>query len=397
MNDTKRLRCVNIDWLEVFCLEPVEGRGAEYFRSIGYYVVEREYGTRHMESVFTIYDDHCNPFMEVRRQPRKGESGKHTIYPDGSCNLRLVNRYCYFEECARIMQEFIDRFGYEFRRIYRLDLCIDFIRFDSGDYPRKVLQRIVNHKYAKVYQARRRVCGTDRWDGADDNYISWGNPNSMVVTRFYNKTLELKEVHDKEWIRQAWFEAGLVTDPTTLLTPDRDGGLVDAEVWRLEFQINSTAREWFAIDGDNGKEWVEHTLQAYYTRQQIQLAIANLVSHYFQFRVYKEGIRKYDCPEKKLFEFSEIDEHYRLSNVALDTTQSGYRLGIVRTLQRIRTKLVDAEMLDCVDRLIKHFESRDRRSMEFLGTSPKMLQLLMSLNSQRAENLTYSQVSDMLL
>lgn len=35
-DEQTQIRCVNIDWLEVFCVEPNEPRDANYFELLGY-------------------------------------------------------------------------------------------------------------------------------------------------------------------------------------------------------------------------------------------------------------------------------------------------------------------------------------------------------------------------
>ena len=71
---------MNIDWLEMYCLEPSEPRGVDYFAGLGFEVKERGYGTKHWSQVFTICDDAGNEFMEVRRAPRSG-AREHRIMP----------------------------------------------------------------------------------------------------------------------------------------------------------------------------------------------------------------------------------------------------------------------------------------------------------------------------
>lgn len=368
--------CVNIDWLECYCIEPSEERSYDYFTSLGFWCKLREYGTRHFEEVFTIYDQNGDPFLEVRRKPRS-KSGQHAIYPARACNLRFVNRYCYFDMCTRIMADFINKFGYEFRRIFRLDLCIDFERFDSGDYPAKVVKRIVNHSYAKVYQAKRTIRGNDRWDRCTDNYIRWGNEKSMVQTRLYNKSLELQETgYKKPWIVQAWFEHGLIENPVTRTKHTPKGKEYAPEIWRIEFQLNSSARKWLRVETDAGEEWVEHTLETYETREQIEFAIANLCRHYFRFKIFEKGKRKYECKDKKLFDFDEEGEHYKLLNTALKreyTTQAGT---IIRQLEKIRTKINTEAEIKAVNRLIDYFAAREADDFSYRGISPKLLKIL---------------------
>lgn len=373
-------RCVNIDWLEIYCLEYGSPHTPDYYRSRGFFVTEREYGTRHMAEVFTLHDNLGDPFIEVRRSPRPGTNGHHTIYPDNACTLRFVNRYCYFDYAARIMSDFIVSYELEFRRIARLDLAIDFVKFDSGDKPADFVRRYVHHKYAKVYQANRALYGEDRWDGCTDDSISWGNKKSMVVTRLYNKTKELKQVKDKPWIRQAWFESGIIDDPT-LITKTIDGQVKDVDVWRLEFQINSSARQWYFIDKeDGGQESVMHTLECYETRQQMVLAISCLVKHYFSFRKYKRGRRKYDCRPKILFDFKEVDETYKLSNVAVDSQAYRQPIAMVATLMKVRERVATRpQLVNEVDDVINYFREIDGWQRQTYGISPKELQLKLKI------------------
>ena len=368
-------RCVNVDWLEVYCLEPSQPRDISYFSQCGYFVKDRGYGTRHMASVFTLFDTHGDPFLEVRREPRHEMGEHHAIYPDNACTLRLVNRYCYFDRACEIMQMFIVAHGYELRRIARLDLCLDFERFDSGDLPAKVIRRILTHKYAKVYQAKRTTRGEDRWDGCSDNYVAWGNPKSMVMTAFYNKSKELREVHDKPWIRQAWLESGLIDDTATMTRVNAKGECYSPEIWRLEFRIKSSARQWYVTDPDSERESVPHTLECYYTRVDIMHAVEFLISHYFRFKVYQEGVRKYDCPEKVLFKFHECDRHYKLVNTSVERVYNSKLNGHLRMIACLRGATSDVDCLRALDLLDAYFKSHEIQNHSLDAESVKVLQL----------------------
>ena len=60
-------RCINLDWLEVFCFEIGEPHDADFFRRAGFVVDEREYGTRIYNQMFTLMGDDGHPLLEVRR------------------------------------------------------------------------------------------------------------------------------------------------------------------------------------------------------------------------------------------------------------------------------------------------------------------------------------------
>ena len=120
-----KTRCINLDWLEVHVMEPVnDPHNANYFRSAGLTVSERDYGTRVYKEMFTVNDVHGNPFVEVRRAPYStGYGGIHAVE---ECHLRLVNAACYLDNAAALMQNFIDTYGYIVNRISRVDICLDF-------------------------------------------------------------------------------------------------------------------------------------------------------------------------------------------------------------------------------------------------------------------------------
>ena len=48
-----KLRCINIDWLEVYCIEPMK-LDANYYRALRYRVVQRDYGTPMYAEMFGL-------------------------------------------------------------------------------------------------------------------------------------------------------------------------------------------------------------------------------------------------------------------------------------------------------------------------------------------------------
>lgn len=315
-------RCVNLDWLEVYAMEDNDlyPMNAEYFRRKGYWVTERNYGTRVYAEMFTIQDDHGNAWIEVRRNPMSGSS-EFSGLSELSCHLRLVNRACYLNQPIRDLAEFMVCHGYIFQRIFRLDLCYDFLTFDSKDRPDKFLRRYTEKKYSKVNQCKVRVIGDDGWSAFDWESVSWGSPTSMVGTKMYNKTKELLATGNKKpWIVQAWIESKLVSDPLNL--PD---------VWRIEFSIHSSARNWVVIEDNSGKHEkkraIPHNLELYNGRDRLWQRFQDLAFHYFHFK-YVERVEKLNsdgtrdlkrkdlCRDKVLFKWDANHEFYKLDQVA---------------------------------------------------------------------------------
>lgn len=333
-------RCINLDWLECYCMESVTNFpcNAAFFCAKGWQVTERDYGTRQYKEMFTLHDREGLPFIEIRRNPVSAEedSRNRGIFSEFSCHIRLVNRYCYHNQAIKLFTDFCHMYEYDIRRIFRLDLCLDFELFDKGDEPHKFLLRYLAGRYSKINQANWKGAGHDRWAGRDCNSISWGSPKSMVSTKFYNKTLELKEVKDKPYIRYAWLKSGLI-DNIDGTKKKEDGTTYSPEIWRVEFSIRGNAHAWYKIEDCNGnkikKEVRQHALGDYMTKLQQLEAFAYLAHHYFHFKKYEADKRKDRCEDKILFDFGLNHDPYKLDVLLTDNKPNNQWDALVKRLQ----------------------------------------------------------------
>lgn len=360
-------RCVNIDWLEVHCLEPIsEPRDPDYYRSLGWFVTEREYGTRVYEQMFTLDGSDYQPFIEVRRKPKS--SGLKGILQPNECHLRLVNRSCYFDDAAAKMAAFIQENGYEFRRISRIDICLDFEKFDTGDDPQKFVRRYLANKYRKINQCHISAHGKETWSELSFNSLSWGALTSDIGTKFYNKTIELYDVHSKTYkkpyIRQAWAMAGLIDDVHNVTKKRPDGSIYTPQIWRLEFSIRSSVRRWFKIElNGNERQYqsIRNTLSMYDDRGKLLTIFASLVAHYFRFKYYEPDKRKDRCKDKELFRFTEQQTIYKLDTDRLLASKRGmnpFRSLLIK-LVSYRTTCSDEKIRELCGILIRHMEQQD--------------------------------------
>ena len=306
-------RCVNLDWLEVHAHEPLGmPRDWFYYQSKGFRVNVREYGTRVYKQMFTILAPNDEPLLEVRREP--ASKGLKGIHDPNECHLRLCNRTCYFDNAADFFAKFLNEHGYTDIRISRVDICLDFVRFDYGDDPQAFVRRYFKHRYSKINQGRISSHGEDTWTGQEWNSLSWGSKTSAVTTKMYNKTLELYDVKldrfNKPYIREAWFRCGLIDD---IQRVTMNGERVN--VWRVEFSLRSAVKNWVPIELDGVSkrfQSLRNTLDVYDSREKLWVMFASLANHYFHFKKYKKGQRKDRCPDKKLFDFSENQIFYKI-------------------------------------------------------------------------------------
>ena len=386
-----KIRCVNLDWLEVYCLESSIGypHDAEYFRRAGWHVREREYGTPTYKEMFTLFSyDNDEPLIEVRRAP-KAPRGYNTggIMDPNACHIRLCNRTCYMEDAAGLLQRFLEENFFEYSRISRVDIALDFEKFDSGDDPQKFLQRYIKGQYAKINQARISMHGADRWDGRTWNSVKWGNENSMVTTKMYCKTLELRQVSDKPYIRQAWYEAGLIDDWFDMTKRMEDGTVYKPEIWRIEFSIKSSTKNWFVVEDPYSTKRklksIRHTLEQYRTRRQMLDVFFSLADHYFHFKKFTEGVRKDRCEDKVLFGKKIPSVFYKVTHVATHEKQDKTLLRLRRMLRDYQNTIYDEEKRQACRMLIADIEYRVRAHDLPNDTPIEELTLLRQLVAKR--------------
>lgn len=311
---------MNIDWLEVYCLEFIDKsdprhRNADFYSAFGYKVVSRDYGTPQYKEMFTIYGQDGREFLEIRRVPHsvKSEGG---IFPDNACHIRLSNRSCYAPDIITTLRKFLLAFKYTFVGITRVDVCADFQLFDDGTDPAVFVRRYMTgqlhklglsrvHAYGYDYEPtalvvqdgegklvkspkimyRGHVVSVHGTDGLFEhrfNSIKWGAPSSRVSVKLYDKTQEMREIKPKFHILDAWKAAGI--EPKN--------------VWRLEFSVSSDAKNW--LNNETG-EVVELNLHTIDTPENLNRFYNVLCARYFRFTrqiATRSGspMRKDRCP-----------------------------------------------------------------------------------------------------
>ncbi len=409
MPDSHVTRCVNLDWLEVHAYEPPgQPHDADFFRRHGINVREREYGTRVYRQMFTLEDNEGRPWLEIRRDP--ASQGVLGIHAAEECHLRLTNYACYWDDAATQMKNFLAAFDYQLARIVRADICLDFEKFDYGDNPQDFLNRYLRGKYSKINQANIHAHGEDSWNGQLWHSLSWGAPTSDIGTKMYNKTLELydksTDSYKKPYILWAWKSCGMIDDPIRC-TRQVDGNSITPVIWRVEFSIRSSVKNWFVIEL-NGKrkayQSIRNTLDMYDSRDKLLLLFASLVNHYFHFKYalkrysfYKDGhtsgeaIRKDRCPDKLLFRFKGQQFVYK---VAKQTELLSGEKPVVRPLNSLINKIrhykethIGYELHRACDILIEAMESENiRKDMTHPWSREELLALQQALSSKHQGN-----------
>lgn len=306
-------RCINIDWLEVFCEECIDRpRNAEYYMSRNFVVKLRDYGTPQYREMFTIYVAN-EPFVEIRRNPysQKGNGG---IFKANACHIRLCNRTCYEQHPIELLRVFLLENKYTIKGISRVDICLDFLKFDTNRDPQSFIKDYMSNKISKINQSNVSAHGKDTFSNRTWNSLSWGAEKSMIRTKIYNKTLEMNQVGIKTYIRQSWYQAGLITDLNDY----------DTQVWRIEFSIKSEAKEWVNIADESHAKTrhsvMKNTLSCYDDREKLMIIFRSLEYRYFHFKQVEydengKARRKDRCKDVRTFIYRASDKIYKAKRI----------------------------------------------------------------------------------
>ena len=184
-------------------------------------------------------------------------------------------------------EDFLERHGYYNVRISRVDICLDFVRFDFGDDPCRVrpeiFQASVCENQSGPYMFTRR--GHMERPRLEQSFV--GLKTSSVTTKLYDKTMELYDVkldaYKSHIFAKAWFKCGLIDD---IQRCTKNGESV--RVWRVEFSLTSSQKNWIkniCLDGKDDKpQSLKNTLSVYDSREKILVMFASLARHYFRFK-----------------------------------------------------------------------------------------------------------------
>lgn len=336
------IRCVNLDWLEVCAYsDPRFPLTPQFCDRMGYKVVSRDYGTPIYKLMFT-----CNDIIEVRCDP-KSKKSEHGIFNDRMCHLRLTNNACYFPNPVQVLQEFCDDLHIAVKAISRIDICNDFTEFDNHCRVENFVSRYLKDEYAKINQINVKLHMKDRWAGKVCNYLSWGSQKSMVSTKLYDKTLELKEQSSKPYIKYLWKSCGLPTD------------FNDRHVWRLEFSIKTACKMWVPLYNDKGQldGAFPNRLSAFAQKNYIVNAWQSLCHHYFRFvkrELTTKGTlkRKYDCTRLGLFTEGGVLYYQPLSTMPIMHNKERTINQVLKYLQNMKLRKCEPKDLFSLDEVI---------------------------------------------
>lgn len=215
---------LSIDWLAFFC----QSESGVIDESVERYEYERApHGTRQYKELITCRLGE-EDFAEVQQVPCSSILKERTLV------VKFCNRFLYHVNLWHLVDEFMQLHRLCVLNLSRVDLCADFNLFYQGLHPITFIKGFLSSVYRHVGRGdgssyfNHFTCKEGKESKSVLVYtgLKFCSKKSAANVYLYNKTYELKTVHDKPHIRKLWQKVGLVSDKKT-------------SVWRLEVSIYS--------------------------------------------------------------------------------------------------------------------------------------------------------------
>lgn len=307
--------CISVDWLQVYCLNNLSAVPEKGYADLKNFTTKKiDRVTPLWTEVYTVYMGNTE-VAEYCRFPRS------SAMDERGCTIKLHNRILYSAQFIKILRAVIQFLQVNYVGVTRLDLCYDcnYLREHRSVHD-FLFQYFVHAPYCSGHIIRNgsrkvQINATRTTHGATTiSAMRWGSKSSAVGVYCYNKSLELLEVHDKPWIREAWENAGLINDYDAdgWNTLDerkkqdiKDGGktemYIKTAVWRFEISIKSEGKDILNL---NTGQLFRIDLSYLTTQEHIEHLFYIYANKYLDFResTGQSEIRNY--PKMCIFEVS---------------------------------------------------------------------------------------------
>ena len=243
---------LSIDWLSF------HGTFANIPPTGDYTIKQSEYGTKIFAEIYYYYFQ-GKQVATVTTKPRST-----ALHSDLSI-IKFENWCLYIPNLFDFVNYVLNMIGFEVKGFSRLDLALDFNHFENGIDGHTLISQFVKDEYLHNGRGKFAISGVQKFSSVFE-YLRLGSQSSPVRAYLYNKSTEMAEVKQKNYITDMWRKEGL-----DLLK----------DVWRLEFSLTSGAFDW--VDSETGEFVIQKGVD--YTKLSfLQPLFQACVNKYFDFR-----------------------------------------------------------------------------------------------------------------
>jgi hypothetical protein len=316
-------RCVNIDWLQLYCTQQYALELPTHLRSFGFFVDDEESRSRHFAREATVKTRTNEKYMSIQYMPLSLKSAGG-IWEKDACMVKLYNKFCYEPDAVQKLCDTLMRLNIKMRSISRFDVALDLQYFDNNLKPQTLIENFFKNRYTKVGVTKFCMFG-NQTQTQSCQYLRFGSGASACSVYLYNKSQEMRDKQEKPYIRDAWEQCGLNNGK---------------DVWRLEFSLRSDAKHMIQTNDTivkSGKQYYNSTtgevlpegsivkydrnnvlrsiikinINEIDTQERLLSLYSRLYAHYFRFRYTHTAKKKADMKPVELLKISEEDKAYK--------------------------------------------------------------------------------------
>lgn len=278
--------CISVDWFEVCCYGAPINQGDHVVKGIKYQVVDEQKSTRVFKKLYKITHRGLDYFY-VQQEPISSALKR------GLTLVKIANRVLYSEKYVSLLLDFLKYFHLQYKGVSRLDIAYDCNYFYNGRSPKKFLHDYICKPLEEkggIYLAnvKKHVAFFEKSisSNAKYSYVKFGMGTGGRSAYMYDKSIELREVKDKPWIRKMWADNGLIDDEKT-------------HVWRSEISIKAQGKQ--LLNLDTGELFALHPtfLDTY---EKICKLFHFYASKAFDFRINEGQKNRRNFPPLRLFD-----------------------------------------------------------------------------------------------
>lgn len=266
----------SIDWL-TFNIK-LKDINNPFIRDEGIYAEEREQGTNIFKRVKDFYNTRDELIFTIVFQPHS------KIIKQDFGQLQIANKWLYVGNLSKLVYKIFFQSNFELVNISRIDLCTDFFNFVDSYKPLSFIQDVAKGYLSKLNPSSINFWGKtgklaneieeDEERGIIYHAMNVGDRESTFNFKLYNKTKELKEKHEKGYIKTKWLKK--LQGYEELIKMNEK-----PTIWRLEVSI----KDWNKIKID-GKKVIEINKDVF--------DILNNYPYFMQFFISKKFVWKND-------------------------------------------------------------------------------------------------------
>lgn len=281
---------LSIDWLSVSCIPKSGQKRFTHFERANY-----------STSVFNIIEF---GFIDKIKYLTIARSPKSPLIPVDTCIIKFENWLLYNEGFLNECESILEDFGYQYKSMNRIDICIDIQNFANNLKPHNLIKGYFERKYHLVGNSKIKTILTNRVD-LQYSYFRTGTNNSFISIYLYNKSLEFREVAVKQHIIELWKYCNMN---------------FDKDVWRLEISIKTGNLS--IMDPYTG-ELLEINLTSIKEVGYLKHIFFTVLSKKFTFKIVGKGTKVSRWPKLVLFKNTKDIHHVPIQvNKTTDVTKA---------------------------------------------------------------------------